>query len=120
MGGEVNERSSSGTLHETDGQEDNSSDDTELLNTIDILIEQLNSLGPDCTQKLCNLLGMIGSKFVKKNIKEDSKNISGLYKDVDALKQLNPYGFLKDRNTMLVSFISNAVGYEINTTSNPF
>ena len=96
--------------------------DQEIIDTIDTLINQINAknnVGNECMEKINCLIGIIAATFSRPNIMKDSKTISKLYKNVQNLKDVDSKQFLMARDPLLLSFISNAVGFPINSLCDP-
>ena len=81
----------------------------------DLSVEEVGRL--DQT-KLYQLLQVVGSKCVKKEVFNDSKIIQNKYKDSEYLSALNSKQFIKERNQLVVSFICACANIRIEDQKN--
>lgn len=67
---------------------------------------------------MCQLLQVIGSKFLQKQVFNDGRTIQSKYKDSEYLPTLNSNQFIKERNQLVVSFISACANIRIEDQKN--
>ena len=87
---------------------DDSTDDAQIINLIDTLIERLvckNDHSDSVTKKVCSLAAVLGTYFVDNKFSSEYGSLQHLYKDVDYMKNLDSQDFLAGRNQVLLSFL---------------
>ena len=67
---------------------------------------------------MCQLLQVIGSKFLQKQVFNDGRTIQSKYKDSEYLSTLHSKQFIKERNQFVVSFVSACANIRIEDQKN--
>ena len=89
--------------------------DNELETMVDNLLNKLSSSDPNSLsyEKWAQLISVIAYKVVNKNIYEDGKKISSVYKDFEKLKELDFNSYIEGRDRCVVGFLEGASGISI-------
>ena len=89
--------------------------DNELETMVDNLLNKLSSSDPNSLsyEKWAQLISVIAYKVVNKNIYEDGKEISNVYKDFEKLKELDFNSYIEGRDRCVVGFLEGASGISI-------
>ena len=100
---------------ETDNESCSLAADIDILtdDLKDLKWSELNSETKDKLSKLCNVLG----KMVFDDVYYDGLNLLQEYKDVESTGKMNPKEWIKQRNKLLVSFVSGVTGITNDTES---